>query len=258
MKKVLMTIAVCLSLTALSAQSDADITYLIDGRFYAQMPASLQPECIAARDKIVDADGNVFCEIVLKPGCTLAANEVPQALPAARVPNGEQVLQQRNRQARAGERPAAVPRTVVPDTTLAVLHAGDRLEAFSVTDTEGTRWNETNTLGKPLVLSFWAIDCAPCLAQMPELSRWLAVCPDVNYLAVTRNTAAQIDGAVKKRNFLFRQVPNDRTLFEMFGIKQLPATVLVDKRGFVRMIVSGTDAQKRAELLKELKELEEK
>lgn len=258
MKKVLMTIAVCLSLTALSAQSDADITYLINGRFYTQMPASLQPECIAARDKIVDADGNIFCEIILKPGCKLTAGELSQAVPAARIPNGVRVLQQRNRLTRQGEHPAPVPKTAVPDTTLAILHAGDQLEAFSVTDTEGTNWNETNTIGKPLVLSFWAIDCAPCLAQLPELSRWPAVCPDVNYLAVTRNTAVQIDGAVKKRNFPFRQVTDNRTLFDMFGIKQLPATVLVDKRGFVRMIVSGTDAQKREELLKELKELEEK
>ncbi len=39
--------------------------------------------------------------------------------------------------------------------------------------------------GRPLVLNFWFTGCKPCIAEMPELSRWVVEMPDANYIAVT-------------------------------------------------------------------------
>lgn len=90
---------------------------------------------------------------------------------------------------------------------------------------------------------------------MPELSKWLDTCPDVNYLAVTWNTPEQIQTIVERQRFRFHQVANDSALWKMFGVQQTPTTVVIDKQGVVRKLTIGTNQQKRDELLKTIRQL---
>lgn len=135
------------------------------------------------------------------------------------------------------------------------LWEGDRLEAFSVTDTEGHRWSNETTLGKPLLINFWYTGCGPCIREMPELSGWTDAYPEVNFLAVTWNTQEEIQKIVDRQGFRFHQVAGDKTLWEMFAVKQTPTTVLIDKEGIVRKVVIGTNQQKRDAMAAALKEL---
>lgn len=105
------------------------------------------------------------------------------------------------------------------------------------------------------MLNFWYTGCGPCIKEMPELSTWVDACPDVNFLAVTWNTADEIRPVVRRRGFRFVQIAGDKSLWRMFGVQQTPTTVVIDKDGTVRKIVLGTNQQKRDELLECVKSL---
>ena len=44
--------------------------------------------------------------------------------------------------------------------------------AFELTDTNGNIYTEKNTLGKYLVVNFWATWCTPCLKEIPALVKF--------------------------------------------------------------------------------------
>lgn len=77
----------------------------------------------------------------------------------------------------------------------------------------------------------------------------------MNFLAVTWNTADEIQSIVRRRGFRFVQVAGDMSLWKMFGVQQTPTTIVLDKEGVVRKIVLGTNQQKRDELLECIKSL---
>ena len=157
------------------------------------------------------------------------------------------------------DRKKAIPREDVEsmkaDFAGLTLKVGDRIGAFEVKDMQGKTWSDQNTLGRPLVLNFWYTGCGPCIKEMPELSTWVDICPNVNFLAVTWNTADEIRPIIKRRGFRFVQVAGDKSLWKMFGVQQTPTTVVIDREGVVRKIVSGTNQQKRDDLLECVKSL---
>ena len=122
-------------------------------------------------------------------------------------------------------------------------------------DIEGNSYTEGNTTGKPLVLNFWYTGCGPCIREMPEISKWLAAVPDARYLAVTYNKKDEIMDIVTRQGFKFKQVAADRQLNEIFKVKSFPTTVLIDRKGIIRMIMYGTNRQKRDMLLTKLREI---
>ena len=66
--------------------------------------------------------------------------------------------------------------SMITHTSKLAMKEGERIKPFSVQATDGTRWTDRNTLGRPLVLNFWYTGCGPCIREMPELSKWLDTC----------------------------------------------------------------------------------
>lgn len=90
---------------------------------------------------------------------------------------------------------------------------------------------------------------------MPEISKWKDECPDVNFLAVTYNSFDEIKNIVKRQNFSFTQIVDNKTLWEMFNVFQTPTTILIDKDGVVCKVTIGTNDYKLQEMLKAIKEV---
>ena len=93
------------------------------------------------------------------------------------------------------------------------------------------------------------------MEQPKQLSTWVDACPDVNFLAVTWNTADEIRSIIERRGFRFVQITDNKSLWQMFGVQQTPTTVVIDRDGVVRKVVLGTNQQKRDELLECVKSL---
>ena len=226
------------------AQEGRTAKFLIDGLFFSEAPSDLEGQRYSISILNKEGGGKMF----LITGITLSEKARTYAIPAAQVPDADYWLQQ------AGQAKKFMQVQAQSPVELS-LKVGDRIGAFEVKDMQGKTWSNRNTLGRPLVLNFWYTGCGPCIKEMPELSTWVDACPDVNFLAVTWNTADEIRSIIERRGFRFVQITDDKSLWQMFGVQQTPTTVVIDRDGVVRKQVLGTNQQKRDELLECVKSL---
>lgn len=232
-----------------SAQTTKDKYCLINGYFFKGMPPGIKSDTGTAMIILKDGEGHTALELRLPKGKSLPEYAMKYRIPVEEVPGGEALLQlSRERK----QRTAAIGglNTVELDEWV-----GKPFPDFKVTDTTGRVWTKADLLGKPSVLNYWYTGCGPCIREMPELSEWTKICPNVNYLAATWNTAEQIKKIVETRPFLFTHIADDISLFNLFKVQVTPTTVLVDKKGIIRYWEEGTSASKRDYLLEKLKEL---
>lgn len=220
---------------------------LIDGLFFTERPEPL-PVGQLEIGFVKDSLGNKVAVTVYPEGKRLSAEAVELAIPVERVFCGEELLQ--------AVQDARMISVVIPAPSELRYGVGDTLPAFSEVDDRGRRWTEKDAAGRPLVLNFWYTGCRPCIREMPELNLWMEACPDALCLSVTWNTAEEIRPIVERQGFAFHRIVNARQLWDAFGIRETPATVVVDRKGVIRRIEIGTSILQRRRLLECLKEAE--
>lgn len=224
-------------------ESKKEPKLLVDGCFFMEMPSELS----GTKFKMALLKSDDGRKMMLVTGVKLSESSKKYAVPQSEVEDADYWLEKAKGSVKF--------MSMITHTSKLAMKEGERIKPFSVQATDGTRWTDHNTLGRPLVLNFWYTGCGPCIREMSELSKWLDACPDVNYLAVTWNTPEQIQKIVERQGFRFRQIAVDSVLWKMFGVQQTPTTVVLDKQGVVRKITIGTNQQKRDELLKTIRQL---
>lgn len=139
---------------------------------------------------------------------------------------------------------------------------------------QGTRRTLADMRGKVVFLDFWATWCGPCLEAFPSIVEWDRDLKQegLEILGLTRYYGPQFNIPAKRadelvfiKNFARRHqlswdilVTKDQTAQFLFGATSLPTAVLIDRKGVVRYIESGTSTarveQLRAMILKLLAE----
>ncbi|EFZ37634.1 putative phage head-tail adaptor [Hoylesella oralis ATCC 33269] len=249
MKRIyIITLLLCvLSATGRAQKADSLVKcrYLVNGFYFEFAPFSV--EYLPMRLYSNREQG--LAVFVINADRPLTSDDMKYAVPPERVQNIDGI----RKMLQDGKEGFPV-RTMVPIDPKCPK-VGDKVPRFEVKDIEGNSYTEGNTAGKPLVLNFWYTGCGPCIREMPEISKWLAAVPDARYLAVTYNKKDEIMDIVTRQGFKFKQVAADRQLNEIFKVKSFPTTVLIDKKGIIRMIMYGTNRQKRDMLLTKLREI---
>ena len=111
--------------------------------------------------------------------------------------------------------------------------------ALAFTDAQGVRHTLKSYQGKYVLLNMWATWCAPCVAELPALTRLKAAAPGMTVLAVDltgkKETPARAEAFLKEHNAaaLGANVDTESTFMRSFVVPVMPTTVLIDPKGKV-------------------------
>lgn len=114
-------------------------------------------------------------------------------------------------------------------------------QGAGVLESSQTSFADVLSIGKPVVLNFWAGDCPPCRFEMPDLQRsYEAHGADVIYLGIDVGVFTGL-GSRQSALALLRELditypvgaPPDRTAVVDYRVTAMPTTVFFDAGGVV-------------------------
>ena len=112
--------------------------------------------------------------------------------------------------------------------------------------------------GQVVLLNFWANACAPCRQNLPRLAQWQAQYREagLTVFAIDVDEDAQAARTTVERLDLNYAVllDTDKTVSRAYALGALPTTVLIDRDGQVRAVMTK-DGAAGAELERQLQDL---
>ena len=133
---------------------------------------------------------------------------------------------------------------------------GKPAPALEGQDVGGGAVNGSDYSGKVVLVDFWATNCAPCLAEFPNLKRLYRQHREAGFeiLGVSLDeSAAQVTGFTRQNALEWRQLLNPSgqgPVATGFQVRTIPALFLVDRQGKVAFVdVRGEELREAVEKL---------
>ncbi|MBM7634176.1 thiol-disulfide oxidoreductase ResA [Geomicrobium sediminis] len=126
---------------------------------------------------------------------------------------------------------------------VAYVTEGDQAPNFALTNMHGERVALEDYQGQGVFLNFWGTYCPPCEEEMPymEAEHQKYMDKDVEILAVNVGESELIINRFAERLQLTFPILQDQNsnVMDRYGVRQLPATYLIDESGEVIHIRVG-------------------
>lgn len=216
----------------------------LQGHFFKEFPENLPEKgrsIAMAKYKGTSIWIEIYNDSVVIPDDVFA-----QAIPLEQLEDGADLM-------REAENCVKRVKLLSPERYLPIRE-GDSFPEFTATDIDGIECGNKDTQGKVTVLNLWTSTCGPCRAEMPELSTWKELYPDVVFLSATYEDVDKARPVVEKHGFTWRHLVNDTLFLRWNNGKGFPMTIVVDKNGLIRRAVNGTNEEIRAGILKTIAE----
>jgi len=133
--------------------------------------------------------------------------------------------------------------------------AGKDLPAFKGLTVDKKSFSNANLNNQVVVINFWFEKCPPCLAEMPELNKWVAQYRDkgVRFIGITHDAPASAKRFQKKNGYQYEIVSLSKDDIRELNINHgFPSNILVGKNGkiiYATANISLTDPQFKAKSL---------
>ncbi len=124
------------------------------------------------------------------------------------------------------------------------MRMGRPYPPLQVTDVAGTVWNTEDLRGKVVVLNYWFMECAPCVAELPVLNRIVEkyAGQEVVFLALTFDSAEELAAFLPEHPFAYHVASVDHAYFREIGSHAFPTHVVVSPTGMVTAVSTGLDS----------------
>jgi peroxiredoxin len=125
-----------------------------------------------------------------------------------------------------------------PGAGISPVKGNKRAPNFSLEDVHGKKVEFRHFGGKVVFLNFWATWCSPCKEEMPSMEALynLFKGKDFVFLTVSVDYAGvkPVKEFIEKHRYTFPVLidPNCETL-DLFEVKNIPTTLLIDKKGTI-------------------------
>ncbi|MGH7388646.1 MAG: TlpA disulfide reductase family protein [Candidatus Rokuibacteriota bacterium] len=120
--------------------------------------------------------------------------------------------------------------------------AGD----FTLPLVDGQRFRLSEHQGRPVFINFWATWCPPCLEELPAMERLWREHKERGLVMVAVSLDANpkvVAPFIAKHGFTFPVAIDSRLdVANAYGVRALPATVLVDRQGQLAALALGPRA----------------
>lgn len=111
---------------------------------------------------------------------------------------------------------------------------------FTVELMDGGDFTLSESLGRPVVLNFWASWCVPCRTEIPDISAFADANPGIEVIGVavddapdaSREFAEQVDASYP----LALGTPSVEEAYPRLG---MPVTYIIDEEGTIADVVNG-------------------
>ncbi len=134
---------------------------------------------------------------------------------------------------------------------------------FSLEDLNGKKVDLKQFRGKIVFLNFWATWCGPCKEEMPSMEGLYQKFKEKNFVFLTISVDYEEKKKVKefidKHHYTFPVLIDSKCLtLELYGVKGIPTTILIDKKGRMVGRAVGPRDWKHPEIVSLLSSLLEK
>lgn len=103
--------------------------------------------------------------------------------------------------------------------------------------------------GQVVVLDFWAMWCAPCVAALPHVQslheRFEGKPVAILGINLDRTDPTRVAAFAEERGITFRHYMDDGAVGEAYKVRGIPAMVIIDKNGIIQDVSSGFPAGKQ-------------
>ncbi len=136
------------------------------------------------------------------------------------------------------------------------LDSGDRSPEIGLNDLRGNAVTLESLRGKVVIVDFWASWCEPCREEMPVLDRLYRDNRERGLVVIGVSVDNGIDNV---RTFLRRNAVSfpivhdaEHEVAERFEPSRMPSSYLIDRRGMVRYVHEGFEAEDATTITREV------